>query len=317
MYAMTQFVGRILLLPLSFFSSGDVKKLPNVNNAAAVTMLKIDNTENCSVCFSTIINGDLDKKNIKKNNIIEERKDLGVIVLKCGHIFHVDCIIPWFKEKGTCPNCMREAVQYQSLEQLRIENKKLAGDKQSFERALQKSRMQIANLKQEIKDMPIPWQKFLVPGVCSLCMLVVRQGDFSLLPRKDKLFLGAGIIAACCYTSAQSKNVISFRADNCKKSFFKKFFTANRMEEVIYLTTIGFVLHSDKYATIKDMLGGAAQSAIIATGITAISTVFDPYMCEFDKENRVCDLRSLAGFVAVAAMPQIPYAKMVGLLTKK
>lgn len=310
MYAMTQFIGRILLLPLSLFSGGDVKKLPNMNDTAAVTMLKIDNTENCSVCCSTIIDEALDKKNIKKDNIIEERKGFGVTFLTCGHIFHVNCITPWFKEKGTCPNCVGEVVQYQSLEQLRIQNKKLTDEKQSFEQALQKSRAELATLKQ---DMPIPWQRFFIPGVCSLCMFVNKYGDFSSLLRKDKLLLGTGIIAACCYISAQPKNIISFRAANYKKSFFKRFFTTNRMEEIIYLTSIGLVLHSDKCATRKDVLGGIVQSAIIATGVTAINTVFDPYMCKFDEENRVCDLRSLAGFLAV----QIPYAKMAALLIKK
>lgn len=28
-----------------------------------------------------------------------------VKVLPCDHFFHIDCIVPWFKEQKTCPIC--------------------------------------------------------------------------------------------------------------------------------------------------------------------------------------------------------------------
>jgi E3 ubiquitin-protein ligase ATL6/9/15/31/42/55 len=29
----------------------------------------------------------------------------GVVHLKCRHVFHADCLGPWFKEHHTCPVC--------------------------------------------------------------------------------------------------------------------------------------------------------------------------------------------------------------------
>ena len=44
-------------------------------------------TENCPICLD-----DITSKKTRK-------------CLPCGHTFHEQCILRWFKENATCPNC--------------------------------------------------------------------------------------------------------------------------------------------------------------------------------------------------------------------
>jgi hypothetical protein len=32
-------------------------------------------------------------------------REPGVVRLKCGHVFHGECLVPWFREHHTCPVC--------------------------------------------------------------------------------------------------------------------------------------------------------------------------------------------------------------------
>ena len=68
---------------------------------------------NCCNCFK--ITDD------KKYNIFNVKKDIlnneciicldyivkyeNVIVIDCGHIFHKDCLLKWFKKRYNCPIC--------------------------------------------------------------------------------------------------------------------------------------------------------------------------------------------------------------------
>ncbi|XP_052265226.1 uncharacterized protein LOC127867806 isoform X2 [Dreissena polymorpha] len=40
----------------------------------------------------------------------EEMDSLPVVTLKCGHVFHDQCIRKWFQEQSTCPNCRVHAL---------------------------------------------------------------------------------------------------------------------------------------------------------------------------------------------------------------
>lgn len=51
---------------------------------------KVDGTDTCSICVGNIQKGDK------------------VYELICHHIFHEDCIGPWFKQSHICPNCRKD-----------------------------------------------------------------------------------------------------------------------------------------------------------------------------------------------------------------
>ncbi len=44
-------------------------------------------------------------KNIKKNTCSICLEEVENIPLKCGHAFHDECVLEWFKINNTCPNC--------------------------------------------------------------------------------------------------------------------------------------------------------------------------------------------------------------------
>lgn len=53
----------------------------------------VDNELSCSICLSNY-----------------QKKEANVVKLNCGHVFHKDCIIPWFDKNPdslTCPVCRR------------------------------------------------------------------------------------------------------------------------------------------------------------------------------------------------------------------
>tara|TARA_B100001093_G_scaffold205128_1_gene197207 strand:+ start:146 stop:844 length:699 start_codon:yes stop_codon:yes gene_type:complete len=49
--------------------------------------IDIERNGTCSVCLDDFNEGDVE------------------IILPCGHIFHKNCITPWFKKDNSCPNC--------------------------------------------------------------------------------------------------------------------------------------------------------------------------------------------------------------------
>ena len=76
-------------------------------------------TDNCAICLEKINNEG--EKEIGNNNIInnieedpteallvKENKEDDVSVLKCGHMFHSNCIEIWLKNKKECPLCRQK-----------------------------------------------------------------------------------------------------------------------------------------------------------------------------------------------------------------
>ena len=76
-------------------------------------------TDNCAICLEKINNEG--EKEIENNNVInnieddpteslllKENKEDDVSVLKCGHMFHSNCIARWLKNKKECPLCRQK-----------------------------------------------------------------------------------------------------------------------------------------------------------------------------------------------------------------
>ena len=38
--------------------------------------------------------------------------DCGVYTAKCGHQFHLECIVTWYSKHNTCPLCRRSDIEY-------------------------------------------------------------------------------------------------------------------------------------------------------------------------------------------------------------
>ena len=69
-----------------------------------VTSFSIIKENGCFICQDTSFS-------IVKENICSICQDLLVnnkFFLRCGHLFHADCIGTWFEEKRSCPNCNAE-----------------------------------------------------------------------------------------------------------------------------------------------------------------------------------------------------------------
>ena len=61
---------------------------------AKIKKMKIGKTDkDCSICVTGFIKGEV------------------IRVLKCNHIFHDECILPWFEKRSVCPNCRTDQKQ--------------------------------------------------------------------------------------------------------------------------------------------------------------------------------------------------------------
>lgn len=57
-------------------------------NVDKVKKMKVGKTDkDCSICMGGFTKGET------------------IRVLKCKHIFHDGCIVPWFEKRSVCPNC--------------------------------------------------------------------------------------------------------------------------------------------------------------------------------------------------------------------
>jgi len=102
------------------------KSLPNDDKLKKIVYFLKDQksnkkilTDNCVICLEKINNES--EKEIENNNIInnteedpteallvKENKKNDVSVLKCGHMFHSNCIERWLKNKRECPLCRQK-----------------------------------------------------------------------------------------------------------------------------------------------------------------------------------------------------------------
>merc|ERR1711994_901005 len=67
-------------------NESEIKKIPTIK----IDQTHIDAKAQCSVCWDDF-------------KIGEEVREL-----KCKHVFHSDCIIPWLELHNTCPVCRQE-----------------------------------------------------------------------------------------------------------------------------------------------------------------------------------------------------------------
>lgn len=52
----------------------------------------LSDTNECSICCNAL--------------------DGGVYTTKCGHKFHLECIVPWYSKHITCPLCRGSDIEY-------------------------------------------------------------------------------------------------------------------------------------------------------------------------------------------------------------
>ncbi|CAJ0956690.1 unnamed protein product, partial [Mesorhabditis belari] len=67
-------------------SPEEVARIPRVK----VNQKHVDNDTQCTTCMESF------------------KKDETVLELNCRHIFHQDCLVPWFERHRTCPICRQE-----------------------------------------------------------------------------------------------------------------------------------------------------------------------------------------------------------------
>ena len=56
----------------------------------------VDNQNTCSICLNEFTGNDANM----------------IIKLDCGHIFHTDCLLKWFKTSNLCPFCKQKSKSY-------------------------------------------------------------------------------------------------------------------------------------------------------------------------------------------------------------
>ncbi|CAJ0573865.1 unnamed protein product, partial [Mesorhabditis spiculigera] len=72
--------------PAEGLTAAEIERIPR----ATVTQAQVDNETQCTTCMDTF------------------RLDEPVLQLNCNHIFHRDCLVPWFERHRTCPICRQE-----------------------------------------------------------------------------------------------------------------------------------------------------------------------------------------------------------------
>lgn len=88
------------ILDLLELAGSEEVKSTSLSQHVCMENKKVD--EQCSICHNIL------------NNCVE---------LPCKHCFHKNCIIPWFKNQNTCPNCRVEFIET-SNNTLKIKNDK-------------------------------------------------------------------------------------------------------------------------------------------------------------------------------------------------
>ncbi|KRW99425.1 hypothetical protein PPERSA_12529 [Pseudocohnilembus persalinus] len=106
--------------------------------------MKIGTTSKlCSICYNQFEKGDIIRQT------------------PCKHLFHTECIKPWFKNSQQCPNCRFEIQEHfnkiENQEQLKSQEKQkqAQNEQQLYQQQLQISQeqnQQNTNLSQSLED---------------------------------------------------------------------------------------------------------------------------------------------------------------------
>lgn len=65
----------------------------------------------CSICYEELLKQNYESASNLEARILEIRSyDKDTIQIKCGHLFHLKCIIAWAKQRSVCPLC-REDIE--------------------------------------------------------------------------------------------------------------------------------------------------------------------------------------------------------------
>nr|UXY88012.1 ring-box protein 1 [Cryptomonas curvata] len=72
------------------------------------TWIHFNSVDRCAICRNNLNEPSIDFQTIKLTESIIHTDDAYFIVLgKCGHIFHLDCVEKWLFENQKCPLCVR------------------------------------------------------------------------------------------------------------------------------------------------------------------------------------------------------------------
>jgi hypothetical protein len=69
------------------------REVNGIQSLEHIKKMKVGRTEKeCSICIKKFVEGEI------------------IRLLKCKHIFHDGCLLPWLEKHSQCPNC-RESVR--------------------------------------------------------------------------------------------------------------------------------------------------------------------------------------------------------------
>lgn len=77
------------------------------NNYEHIKIILKEDFENdiCSICLDDLYDEGEDED--EGNDDLEESKNRDIIKLRCNHMYHKECIIPWINIHKNCPLCKR------------------------------------------------------------------------------------------------------------------------------------------------------------------------------------------------------------------
>ena len=81
---------------------------PNKHGNPPASKQEVENLENIKISQGEI--DELKKSNCIDCSVCKDEFELSQVLKKlpCSHLFHVDCLIPWLKQRNSCPTCRFE-----------------------------------------------------------------------------------------------------------------------------------------------------------------------------------------------------------------